>query len=57
MKVKLKYIVRVPHINKYLYEGEVLEVIGEQGAYYICKNEEIECLFVQKGICSIIEKD
>ncbi len=56
MKVKLKVQVMVPFINLYLDKGTVMEVIEEKGSFYICSNEQIDSVFIQKANCEVIKK-
>ena len=55
MQVKLKIQVRIPYENKYLNKGTKLEVIEVKGNYYICSNEDIDSIFIQKELCEVEE--
>lgn len=53
MIVELKVQVRVPYENKYLDKGTKLEVIDIRGKYYICRNEDVDSIFIQKELCEV----
>ncbi len=55
MQVKIKSQVRVPFTNKYLPKDTVMEVIEIKGNYYICRNEEIDSIFVPKELFELEE--
>ena len=59
MKVRLKVQVMLPFAmkNKYLNAGTILEVDEIRGAYYICSNEEVDCVFVNKDSCEVISNE
>lgn len=56
MKVELKVQVRVPYENKYLDKGTKLEVVDIRGQYYICRNNDVDSIFIQKELCEVIEQ-
>ena len=56
MQITLKVQVRVPYENKYLDKGTKLEVIDIRGQYYICRNEDVDSIFIQKELCEVVEK-
>lgn len=56
MQVKLKVQVRLPFSNEYIDKGTILEVVDEKGAYYICQNENVGCVFILKGNLEVIRK-
>lgn len=56
MQVKLKVQVRVPFTNEYVNKGTILEVVDEKGAYYICRNENVDCVFILKDNLEVIRK-
>lgn len=57
MLIKLRVQIFAPFINKHVPAGTVLEVIEIKGKYYVCKNEEIESILVQKEIAEVLPKN
>lgn len=57
MQIKLRVQVFAPFINKHVPAGTVLEVIEIKGKYYVCKNEEIESILVQKELAEVLPKN
>ena len=57
MKVELRVVTHVPYNNKFLSIGTVLEVIKEVGIYYVCKNDEVESILIQKAHCEVIDDE
>ena len=57
MQIKLRVQIFAPFINKHVPAGTVLEVIEIKGKYYVCKNDEIESILVQKEIAEVLPKN
>lgn len=57
MQIKLRVQVFAPFINKHVPAGTILEVIEIKGKYYVCKNDEIESILVQKELAEVLPKN